>query len=118
MYTSEFLQANTRFRFVGLFLAVAPISICNGKSALWQGFPCATGPIQAATVSPQQKQATITHAQLLSPGNFRKQTKRDLDYQLNGVPTATFQRVRGIPLLEVTPRTTFPGLSDNQGMVL
>jgi hypothetical protein len=41
-----------------------------------------------------------------------------LDYQLNEVPTATFKRVRGIPFLEVTARTTFPGLSDNQGMVL
>jgi hypothetical protein len=86
----------------------------SSKVGLWQGFPCATGPIQAATVSPKQEQATITHAQSLSPGNFRGRTKWDLDYQLNGVPTATFQRVRGISLLKVTSRTTFPALSDNQ----
>jgi hypothetical protein len=33
MYTSTFLQGSTRSPFVDLFLAVAPNSICNGKSA-------------------------------------------------------------------------------------
>src|ERR1017187_1781530 len=33
MYTSQFLQGNTRSPFVDLFLAVAPNSSCNGKSA-------------------------------------------------------------------------------------
>jgi hypothetical protein len=31
--TSQFFQSNTRFPFVDLFLAVAPNSFCNGKSA-------------------------------------------------------------------------------------
>jgi len=33
METSQFFQGNTRFPFVDLFLAVAPNSFCNGKSA-------------------------------------------------------------------------------------
>jgi hypothetical protein len=33
MYTSTFLQGSTRSPFVDLFLAVAPNTICDGKSA-------------------------------------------------------------------------------------